>query len=108
MTEDEAIKFLQGRRRFMLTDKKLSNSEVISVIRRGNISLITSGSVLFSSASILLAKHRSGYGLFFGTSEIVLGFVIIGFFVWSQIRLRQACKVLNYPTEGSSGSSGTQ
>jgi len=109
MTEAQAIKFLEFRKHYMLGGKNLAPGEVISLIRRGNISLIVSSSILLNAASIiLLSNHRSGHGPFFGVFEIfgafaiVLGFIIIGFSVWSHVRLRQACRALNYATDGSS------
>jgi hypothetical protein len=108
MTEAEAVRFLQFRKRYMLGSENLSLGKVISFIRRGSISTMISGSSLLSLASILLSNHRSGYPLFFGVAQIVLGVSIIGFSVWSQIRLRQACKALNYSTDGSSLLSGTK
>jgi hypothetical protein len=115
MTEAEAIKFLQFRQRHMRGGENLSSGEIISLIRRSNVSLIVSGSSLLSSASIiLLSNHRSGHGpffgafAFFGAAAVVLGFIIIGFSTWSHIRLRQACHALNYATDGSSRLSGSK
>jgi len=111
MTEAEAIKFLQNRQRYMPRGKNLSPGEIISVIRRSNISLIVSGAIFLNSASILLfLNHRSGHGALgiVGAAEIILGFIIIGYSVWSHIRLHQACRALNYATAGSSRLSGTR
>jgi hypothetical protein len=108
MTEAQAIKFLQFRKRYMLGGENLSLGEIISLIRRSNVSMMVSGSVLLSTASILFSNHRTGYGLPFGAAEIVLGFVIIGYSAWSHIRLRQACRALNYATDGSSRLSGSK
>jgi hypothetical protein len=108
MTEAEAIRFLQKRKRHMRPSENLPLGEVILLIRRSNISMIAIGLMLFSLATIRLSNHRSGYGLFFGVTEIILGFVTIGLYAWSQIRLHQACKALNYATDGSSLLSGTK
>jgi hypothetical protein len=110
MTEAEAIQFLENRKRHMFGGREdMSRGEVVSLIRRGNTATMLSGSSLFGTASFLLSiPHRSGYTLLFAAAAIVLGFSIIGFSAWSHVRLRQACRALNYATDGSSRLSGSR
>jgi hypothetical protein len=112
VTEAEAIKFLQSQKRFMLGQGEFSLSKAIATIRRSSLSMLGSGSLVLSSAAILAAsnhsKVQSGSSPFIEITFLVLGSLVIGFSIWSLVRLHQACKALNHATDGSSRLSGSK
>ena len=102
MTEAEAIKFLQSWRRLATSGEKLSIGEVISIIRRACFRTMTIGALLILLPAIHNSTALAGFRIYLQITELVLGLAAIGYSIWSLIRLRQAGRLLNYATDGSS------
>jgi hypothetical protein len=107
MTEAEAIKFLQRRGRGMVSSRPILVPEIISRIRSGSISMISSGSLLILLASIG-SNHAAGYRALLKVIELVIGLCMLGYAASSLIRLRAACRALDHTTDGSSRLSGSR
>jgi hypothetical protein len=108
MTEAEAIKFLQRHRRYMVSTRHLSASEVISRMRDQSFAMVSLGLMLILFALINVSKVQSKYWLCLKVFELIIGLNMIGLAVWRFIRLRQACSALGYAADGSSRPSGTR
>jgi hypothetical protein len=102
VTETEAIKFLQNRRREMVSTRHLSIGEVISRFKDQSIAVMFFGLMLIVFAPINISKVQSNYWLCLKIFELVIGLTMMGLSVWRFIRLRQVRRALGYATAGSS------
>ena len=91
----------------MVADRLLSMGEVISRVRSGSVSMISSGSLLILLSSIG-CEYATGYRLILKVIELILGLCILGYATSSLIRLRAACRALAHATIGSNRLSGSK
>ena len=107
MTEAQAIQFLQSRKRSMAPTGHLSIEEVISRIKLRSWGMIFAAMSYIFIASINV-ENSSGFRLLLKVILIALSLCMIGNAIFGLVRLRQACRALNYATDGSSRLSGSK